>query len=122
MTQQVKEVNDIFVFWNDLPFTRLTLFNQKKDNLELEFIVNVEHSNIVNNFLKEIRDITLNKYPAGSLSFIGFGHREYHTSQYKKFRVQFIDSSIPLPADFEERLKIYVEEIKQTIKKFNYVR
>jgi len=109
------KITDIYSIWNRLSFTKLLLVNQLNDRFQIEFVLNTEDP-ISNLFLGEIQDLTIKKHPAGSVAFTGYWSVEGLNSQYKRFKIDFIDITIKEKID-EEKLNFYVHELTECLKR-----
>jgi len=109
------EITELYQLWSRLPFSRLLVVNQLNEKFKIEFILNTEdpYSPI---FLSELQNLTIKKHPAGSVSWIGYWSMETLNSQYKRYKIDFIDSTIQDEID-QEKLGLYVKALKECIRR-----
>jgi len=82
----------------------------------MEFIVRIDAQES-SKLLNELNKITVEKHPSGTLSFVGFGTAQHFNSQYKRYRIDFIDASIKETID-QEKLGLYVQSLEEIIRGF----
>jgi len=109
------EITELYQLWFRLSFTQLLAVNQLHDRFQIEFVLNTEDS-MSNLFLSEIQNLTIKKHPAGSVIWTGYWSVGGLNSQYKRYKIDFIDISINEKID-EEKLKLYVTELKECLKR-----
>jgi hypothetical protein len=113
-----QQITDLFKLWSKLYFSRLLLVDQKNEKFVVEFVLNTEDP-ISKFFLNEIQLLTIKKHPIGSVAWVGYwgtGLAAGLNSQYKRFKIDFIDSSVKDQID-EAKLGLYVEAIKELIRR-----
>ena len=113
-------LNKIFGLWSRLPFSQLVSIDQTQGKLRIEFILRIDARESAK-LLQELTRITVNKHPAGSLSWVGFGTQERMNSQYKRYRIDFIDKIIDEKID-PEKLGLYAKELEEAIRGFVYTK
>lgn len=109
------EITEVYRLWSRLSFSRLLVVNQLNSRFQIEFVLNTEEP-ISKFFLSEIQDLTIKKHPAGSVSWVGYWSVESLNSQYKRYRLDFIDATIQEEID-QEKLGLYVHELKACLRR-----
>ena len=111
------DITELYRLWSRLSYSRLIAVNQLNKKFQIEFVLNTEDG-AAKIFLSELQEITIKKHPAGSLAWAGHWSVEGLNSQYKRYKIDFIDSSINEKIeDNEEKLGLYVEELKRCLKR-----
>jgi hypothetical protein len=110
------EITELYRLWSRLSFTRLLFVSQLNDRFQIEFVLNTENP-ISKVFLAAVQDMTIKKHPTGSVSWVGYWSQGVGlNSQYKRYRVDFIDSTIKEEID-QEKLGMYVQAFKECLKR-----
>ena len=105
------DITELFQLWSKLSYSRLLFVDQTNNRFKIEFLLNTEDT-ASNLFLAEIQQLTIKKHPAGSVAWSG----HWQNSQYKRYKIDFIDVSIKEEID-EEKLGLYVKTIKECLKR-----
>ena len=109
-----RQLTEIFSLWNKLSYSKLLSIVQNSE-FQIEFAID-EALPAARLFLSEIRNLTVNKHPSGSISFISYWSPDKALmTQYKRYRINFIDSLIKETID-ENKLMLYVEKIRELVK------
>jgi hypothetical protein len=111
------EITELYDLWSRISYSKLLIVNQRNNKFQLEFVLNTgDPSSQL--FFNELQDLTIHKHPAGSISWAGHWSIDGFNSQYKKFKIDFIDTLINEKLkDNEEKLGLYVSGLKQCIKR-----
>ncbi len=107
---QLTELNQLFDVWSRVSYSRVLNVDQR-DGFILEFVVDSTASGSA--LLEGVRNLTTQKHPAGNISFVSYYQSN---SQYRIYRIEFIDPTMDKPDDYLERLHLYVESLKEIIK------
>lgn len=125
MIQQSK-ITDLFNLWGRLPFSKLLVINQLHDRFQIEFVINSDNPKS-NPFLASLQKITIDKHPTGSVSWTGYYQIEDFgkesgvwlgdgfSSQLKKYKIDFIDSSMADKIE-QEKLDLYVQNLEKCLR------
>ncbi len=109
------EVYELFSLWSKISYSKLLNINQIS-GFKIEFII--DENILAKLFLKNIQEITIKKHPSGSVAFIEYwGHAGTINSQYRKYRIEFIDSNIKEEKFDEDKLKLYFKNLKNELLK-----
>lgn len=104
-------------------FSKLIKVDQRDGKFILEFILDANDSRSFD-FHKKITELTLKKAPSGTISWIGnYGEKnaiqeQSINTQFKKYRLEFIDSSLKDETSIDEtvkKLKIYYTQMEEMI-------
>ena len=125
------KITELFDLWSRLPFSKLLSVDQLRNRFQIEFVVNTDNPQS-NPFLARLQKITIDKHPTGSVSWIGyysienFGREsgvylgDGFSSQLKKYKIDFIDSSLKDEID-PEKLDLYVKKLEECLKSKNKI-
>ena len=107
----IADLSQLFDTWAKLTYSKILSVDQR-GILTLEFVIDSTKQG--KRLLEAIRKITIEKVPVGTVSFLS--HYE-GKSQYRIYRVEFIDAAIQdeKPDDYTEKLFHYVEKLKEVI-------
>jgi len=92
-----KKIINLFEIWSKIGGSKLQNVLTEPQKLKLQFISNVSNSKS-NQLLEKIKKLTIEKYPSGNVSFIGF----WNDTQYRVYRVDFIDPATNEEIDWEK--------------------
>ncbi len=120
-----REILALWNKWNNNQFTKLLIVDQMSidNNIVIEFAINIK-SNQFYTFLKNLNEIVIKKIPNGTLSFISYlsqvsdnDNKYYINTQYKKYRIEFIDSSLKYSEknDIKEKSIIFYNKLLEII-------
>jgi hypothetical protein len=95
------QISNLWVKWNKNSCSELLLVDQQSldNNIIIEFAVNIKSLQYTA-FLKIINEVVIKKIPNGTISFISYLTQNskqkgyYINTQYKRYRIEFIDSSL----------------------------
>jgi len=108
------EVYELFSLWSKISYSKLLNVDQIS-GFKIEFII--DENILAKSFLKNIQKITIKKHPSGSVAFIEYwGQSGAINSQYRKYRIEFIDSSIKEEKLDEDKLRLYFENLKNELR------
>jgi hypothetical protein len=92
-----KKIISLFEIWSTISGSKLQNVLTEPQKLKLQFISNVSNSKS-NQLLEKIKKLTIEKHPSGNVSFIGF----WNDTQYRVYRIDFIDPAINEKIDWEK--------------------
>lgn len=106
-----KKIISLFEAWSKISGSKLQNVQTDPQKLKLQFVCNVSNSKS-NQLLKKIQEITIKKHPSGNVSFIGF----WNDTQYRTFRIDFIDPATDEKIDWEKAI-LWFDSLIDTVKK-----
>jgi hypothetical protein len=128
MIVQLRQVNELFSLWSNIRDSKLVIVDQSRGNFVFEFVINANSKKCLNLY-REVKEKTLKKIPCGSISFIGYepltvkDKKDLNamSTQFKKFRVEFIDAEYFNnnkldKTEFLAKLELYLNELKTTLR------
>lgn len=112
---QVNKVIELSSKWTKLGFSKISKLETNHLKLAIEFVVDVSDKRS-SRLLAILQEHTIKKHPAGNVSFIGYWspNNQPAGTQYRKYRIDFVDESIKMGVD-EDRESSYFEKLIELI-------
>lgn len=112
------EISKLLKAWTKIGYTKILEIRNQDDKFTVEFVVD-SSAQPAGFFVKDLTDLVVKKHPSGSLSWLGY----WQSSQYRKFRIDYIDPEIDkTPEPFEkEKFMMFYENLCGKVEKYGTI-